>query len=55
MPFRDIPKPCADLVHGDFNPGNILVAGDRITALIDAKAVGKAALDPNWSKQLILV
>ncbi|MGH3833058.1 MAG: phosphotransferase [Pseudonocardiaceae bacterium] len=30
-------------MHGNFNPGNILVSGERITALIDVEAVGKGS------------
>jgi aminoglycoside phosphotransferase (APT) family kinase protein len=32
--------PAADLVHGDLNPGNVLVAGGRIVGVIDVEAIG---------------
>jgi Ser/Thr protein kinase RdoA (MazF antagonist) len=30
-----------DLVHGDLNPGNVFLDGDRISALVDVEALGK--------------
>ena len=45
-PYRDLIMPSNDLVHGDFQPGNILVADDkdcRIVALIDVEAIGKGS------------
>jgi aminoglycoside phosphotransferase (APT) family kinase protein len=38
--YRGVKPPAADLVHGDLNPGNVLVAGGRIVGVIDVEAVG---------------
>ncbi len=38
---RQVRLPAADLVHGDLNPGNVLVAGGEVAALIDVEAVGR--------------
>ncbi|MBO0883027.1 MAG: phosphotransferase, partial [Mycobacterium sp.] len=40
-PYRDVSLPTDDLVHGDFNPDNILRTDETITALVDTDAVGK--------------
>lgn len=32
--------PAGDLVHGDLNPGNVLIDSGRVAALIDVEAVG---------------
>ena len=45
-PYRDAIIISRDIVHGDFQPGNILVADDedcRIVALIDVEAMGKGS------------
>jgi aminoglycoside phosphotransferase (APT) family kinase protein len=39
-PWRDTRWPATDLVHGDLNPDNILVADGRVSALIDVEALG---------------
>jgi hypothetical protein len=38
--YRGYRLPAADLVHGDLNPGNVLVAGGRIVGVIDVEAIG---------------
>lgn len=38
--YGPVTLPTGDLVHGDFRPGNILVAGDCITGVIDIEALG---------------
>lgn len=35
--------PAGDLVHGDLNPDNVLVADGRLVALIDVEAVGRGS------------
>ena len=32
-----------DLVHGDFNPGNVLLFHNEVSAVIDAEAIGKGS------------
>jgi hypothetical protein len=39
-PYRDLELPNGDIVHGDFNLENILIADDRISAVIDAAFAG---------------
>jgi aminoglycoside phosphotransferase (APT) family kinase protein len=41
--FRDTPIPEGDLVHGDFHKGNVLLEGERITALVDVEMLGKGS------------
>jgi hypothetical protein len=38
--YRGHRLPATDLVHGDLNPGNVLVAGGRIVGVIDVEAIG---------------
>jgi aminoglycoside phosphotransferase (APT) family kinase protein len=42
-PHRGFELPTGDLVHGDLNPDNVLLDGDRISALIDVEAVGRGS------------
>ena len=39
-PFADVVLPTGDLVHGDFNPGNILLRDGAVTAVVDVEALG---------------
>jgi len=41
--FRDVQLPADDLVHGDFNPDNILLLGNEVNAVVDAEAMGKGS------------
>ncbi|MEU6375184.1 aminoglycoside phosphotransferase family protein [Streptomyces sp. NPDC046909] len=46
--FRELPRASADVMsHGDLIPGNVLVAGDRLTGVLDTGGFGPAdpALD----------
>ncbi|MFJ4845260.1 aminoglycoside phosphotransferase family protein [Streptomyces sp. NPDC088733] len=46
--FRELPRTAADVMsHGDLIPGNVLVAGDRLSGVIDTGGFGPAdpALD----------
>lgn len=38
---EDVELPVDDLVHGDLNPDNVLIANGRLAALIDVEAVGR--------------
>jgi aminoglycoside phosphotransferase (APT) family kinase protein len=38
--YRGYRLPTGDLVHGDLNPGNILVADGRIVSVVDIEALG---------------
>lgn len=38
---EDVTLPADDLVHGDLNPENVLVADGQLAALIDVEAVGR--------------
>ncbi|MDP9317235.1 MAG: phosphotransferase [Chloroflexota bacterium] len=40
QPYAHIVLPFADVVHGDFNPDNLLVANGHITAVIDCTYAG---------------
>lgn len=40
---EDVVVPSSDLVHGDFNPENILVADGQLTAVIDVEAIGRGS------------
>ncbi|MEW2544462.1 phosphotransferase [Streptomyces sp. NPDC047002] len=40
-PFRTARPTSRDLVHGDFTPDNVLLTDGRISALVDADALGK--------------
>jgi aminoglycoside phosphotransferase (APT) family kinase protein len=42
-PYRDETLPHHDLVHGDLNMGNLLVAEGRITGIVDIEAAGGGA------------
>lgn len=39
-PFAEHVPPTRDLVHGDLNPGNVLLDAGRVTALVDVEALG---------------
>lgn len=39
-PYMNTELPTEDIVHGDFNPDNVLVNSDRVTAIIDLEAAG---------------
>ena len=38
---EDVKLPADDLVHGDLNPENVLIANGQVAALIDVEAVGR--------------
>lgn len=38
---EEVTLPAADLVHGDFNPDNVLIAHGQLAALIDVEALGR--------------
>ena len=38
---EDVKLPADDLVHGDLNPANVLIADGQVVALIDVEAVGR--------------
>jgi hypothetical protein len=40
QPYREISLPTTDIVHGDFNPDNLLVNNGEITAIIDCTYAG---------------
>jgi aminoglycoside phosphotransferase (APT) family kinase protein len=40
QPYTDLMLPTTDVVHGDFNPDNLLVANGHITAVIDCGYAG---------------
>ena len=42
-PYRDVVLPSADLVHGDLNIGNLLVADGQVTGVIDFEAAGSGS------------
>ncbi|MFC9694098.1 phosphotransferase family protein [Kribbella sp. NPDC056951] len=42
-PYRDHPLPADDLVHGDLNIGNLLVADGLLTGIIDFEAAGSGS------------
>lgn len=45
--FRELPRTAADVMsHGDLIPGNVLVAGDRLSGVLDTGGFGPA--DPPW-------
>jgi len=42
-PYRDVVLPSDDLVHGDLNIGNLLVADGQVTGIIDFEAAGSGS------------
>lgn len=40
-PHVDVVLPADDLVHGDFHPENVLIAGRQVAAVIDVEALGR--------------
>ena len=42
-PWRDVTLSTADLVHGDYQAGNLLTHDGRIVALVDVEGVGKGS------------
>lgn len=42
-PYRGVKLRTTDLVHGDFNAGNIFLLDGRVSALVDVEALGKGS------------
>lgn len=42
-PYRGVKLRATDLVHGDYNAGNILLLDGRVSAVVDVEALGKGS------------
>lgn len=43
QPFEAVVVPSTDLVHGDFDPSNVLIRDGAVAALVDVEAVGRGS------------